>query len=76
MYLRYYLVLFSVVAGAVHLSLTDAHDQTGTVQRPRAADTELGTFSAQVPSQEPGQTQGAEEEEHEEGVHAVPSAAA
>lgn len=54
----------------------DADDQTGAVQRPRAAGAELGAFPAQVPPQEPYQAQGAQEEERQEGVHALPPLAA
>ena len=55
------------------LKPSDTDDQAGAVQRPRPADAELGTLPAQVPPQEPGQAQGAQEEECEEGVHTVPS---
>lgn len=58
------------------LEPSDADDQTGAVQRPRAADAELGTLPAQVPPQEPGQAPRAEEEDREEGVHTVPSSTA
>lgn len=55
---------------------SDADDQTGAVQRPRPADAELGTLPAQIPPQEPGQAQRAQEEEREEGVHTIPSISA
>lgn len=55
---------------------SDADDQTGAVQRPRAARAELGALPAQVPPQKPHQAQGAQEEERQEGVHALPALAA
>lgn len=58
------------------LKSSDANDQTGAVQRPWAADAELGAIPAPVSPQEPLQTQGAQEEECEKGVHAVPSSTA
>lgn len=54
----------------------DADDQTGAVQGPRAAGAELGAFPAQVPPQESDQAQGAQEEERQERVHALPALAA
>lgn len=54
----------------------DADDQTGAVQGPRAARAELGALPAQVPPQKPHQAQGAQEEERQEGVHALPALAA
>lgn len=56
------------------LLLSDSHDQTGTVQRPRSASTELGALPAEIQAQKPDQTQGAQEEEREEGIHTIPSA--
>lgn len=58
------------------LEPSDSDDQTGAFQRPRPAGAELGALLTQVPPQEPDQAQGAQEEEREEGVHAVPSTAA
>lgn len=55
---------------------SDPDDQTGAVQRPRAARAELGALPAQVPPQKPDQAQGAQEEERQEGVHAFPALAA
>lgn len=54
----------------------DADDQTGTVQRPRAEGAELGALPAQVPPQEPDQAKGTQEEERQEGIHALPALAA
>ena len=54
----------------------DSDDQTGAFQRPGIASAELGTLPAQLPPQEPVQAQGAQEEEHEEGVHTIPTSAA
>lgn len=61
---------------AAHDAASDADDQAGAVQRPRAARAELGALPAQVPPQEPHQAQGAQEEERQEGVHALPPLAA
>lgn len=71
-------VMFTVdlIMHQTAIPVPDTDDQARAVQRPRAAHPELGALPAQVQAQEPGQAQAAQEEDGEEGVHTLPSAAA